>query len=209
MLSGRGEPQEAISWCREMRRGPLDRESLLEADITLGRALILVDNQSDAQAVLNEAIDSGDTLKGYSDEAHFLKAISHLRAEQWERASEQFSFVSKASASYAKAQTYSERVVEGRDLPSKNPGLATVLSIAPGLGYLYTGNKGTAMASAAVNGLFAWGTYSAWKRKEYGVGMVIGLFSLGWYTGNLYGGYASAYRFNERAKREFKETFTW
>lgn len=208
LLAG-GSPLESVEWCRNVRNKYSDTELRIKTDFTLGRGYLCLENYKDAQATFKGILKDGDTLAGYSDEGRFLLAISYVGEERWKEASREFSNVTPACPLYDRAFKYSKEVMKGGRLPRKNTGLATALSLVPGLGYIYTGNKGTGMASLVVNGLFAWGTYSAFRKKENGVGVVIGLFSLGWYTGNIYGGSISASRFNERTLKNFKQGFSW
>jgi len=208
LLEG-GKPFEAVEWGKKARpQIPKGRYSA-ELNLLTGRGYLLLDNYKEARTVLAEGIQDADTIPDFADEGRFLVGISYIYEEQWGGASKAFSSVSPSSPFYERANKYSTEAKTGVNLHFKNTTLATTLSIVPGLGYLYSGERGTAMASFIVNGLFGWGTYEAFRKKEYGIGVVIGLFSLGWYTGNIYGGSASAARYNDRIKKDFKDKFAW
>jgi hypothetical protein len=48
-----------------------------------------------------------------------------------------------------------------------------------------------------VNSLLAYATYTNFKTKNYGMGILTGVFNLSFYIGNIYGGVRSAKRYNE------------
>jgi len=89
----------------------------------------------------------------------------------------------------------------------KNPAVAGVLAVVPGLGYLYDGYKQSAIASFIVNGLFIWGTVEAFRQDNKGLGVVLGLFSFGFYSGNIYGSITSAQRKNTKEKDDLISQF--
>lgn len=86
-------------------------------------------------------------------------------------------------------------------LKNKSPSLAGALSIIPGLGYAYTGHKQTAITAFLVNGLIAYATYTNLKNRNYGMGILTGVFNLSFYFGNIYGAAKSAKRYNEQRKK--------
>jgi putative component of membrane protein insertase Oxa1/YidC/SpoIIIJ protein YidD len=91
-----------------------------------------------------------------------------------------------------------ERALRIKD---KMPVIAGALSIIPGGGYLYTGHKQTAFSALVVNGLLAYATYTSIKNKNYGMGILTGVFNLSFYVGNIYGATKSAKRFNEKQRK--------
>ncbi|MBU1319434.1 MAG: hypothetical protein KKH67_09605, partial [candidate division Zixibacteria bacterium] len=95
----------------------------------------------------------------------------------------------------------------GKNLPYKSPTFAGMLAAIPGLGYLYDGYPKTALSSFIVNGLFFWGTYQAFDNRDYGLGALMGIFSFGWYTGNIYGSVISASRRNVKLERDILSRF--
>jgi putative component of membrane protein insertase Oxa1/YidC/SpoIIIJ protein YidD len=84
---------------------------------------------------------------------------------------------------------------------NKSASLAGILSIIPGAGYAYTGNKQTAISALIVNGLLAYATYTNLKNKNYGMGILTSVFNLSFYIGNIYGATKSANRFNDQQKK--------
>lgn len=204
-----GRPLESLEWCKKIREKYPNDEVEQQAALTMGRGYLLLKNYTDAQSTFKGILKGVNSKAPYSDEAHYLLGISLVGDEKWKDASQEFSSVSLGSEYSERAKSYSPKALRGEKLPKKNSGLATVLSIVPGLGYIYTGNRGTGIASFVVNSIFGWGTYNAFRKKENGVGVVIGMFSLGFYTGNIYGGNISASRYNERVRSDFKSQFIW
>lgn len=84
----------------------------------------------------------------------------------------------------------------------KKPALARTLSILPGVGYLYTGHKGSALTSFIVNSLLGYATYTSIKKGNYGVAGVCGFLSVSFYIGNINGAGRSAVRYNRKKRNE-------
>ncbi|MBE6339267.1 MAG: membrane protein insertion efficiency factor YidD [Bacteroidales bacterium] len=80
----------------------------------------------------------------------------------------------------------------------KNPRVARALSIVvPGLGYLYSGHKGSFISSLAMNALMGYATYTSLKSENYGVMALCGFLSLSFYVGSIGGSGRAAIRYNE------------
>jgi hypothetical protein len=206
LLSG-GKPLEAIEWCRRVEQSENDTIIHWDIKLTMAQCFLKLENYSETQNVLSDVVENKSLSSYYTDNAHYLLGLSYVGDEKWGIASKHFKMVSDSAPFKKKLNKYSIEVLKGSRLSQKNPSLATILSIIPGLGYLYTGNIQTGISSIIVNGVFAWGTYNAFRKNEKGVGIVFGIFSLGWYTGNIYGGNISAVRYNERKMRDFKDQF--
>ncbi len=79
--------------------------------------------------------------------------------------------------------------------------IAGVLSIIPGAGYAYTGHTQTAISSLIINGLLTYATYSNFKKENFGMGLLTGVFNLSFYIANIYGSAKSANRFNQQQRK--------
>lgn len=86
-------------------------------------------------------------------------------------------------------------------LKQKKESTAALLSILPGAGYAYAGHKQTALSAFVINGLLGYATYSSFKNKNYGMGLLTGVFNLSFYLGNIYGSAKSAKRYNESQRQ--------
>lgn len=84
----------------------------------------------------------------------------------------------------------------------KDPTTAMLLGIIPGAGYLYTEQPRNAMVSFLVNSVLAYAVYTSFKTENYGLGIIVGAFSISFYGGNIVGSGTSAKRYNEKIKRD-------
>lgn len=76
---------------------------------------------------------------------------------------------------------------------------AQILStIIPGSGYLYVGQKQSALTSFLLNGLFIAAAYSFFHHGHTAAGIITLSFETGWYFGGIYGSGESAKLYNER-----------
>ena len=82
----------------------------------------------------------------------------------------------------------------------KNKTTAMILGVFPGAGYLYTKQPKNALTSLLVNCILAYAVYSSFHTKNYGLGIILGAFSISFYGGNIVGSGISASRYNEKNK---------
>lgn len=75
---------------------------------------------------------------------------------------------------------------------------AELLNILPGAGYLYVGQKQTAVTAFLLNGLFIAATAHFFHKGEYAAGIITAGFEAGWYFGGIYGAGEAAKLYNER-----------
>lgn len=80
---------------------------------------------------------------------------------------------------------------------SRSKGVARALAVVPGLGYAYSGHWQTALVTAALVGLSAWGVSEAADDENWGTVTVLGFFGFTWYTGSIYGSGQASERYNE------------
>lgn len=94
---------------------------------------------------------------------------------------------------------YSSLLAKVAGTKYKSPELATALSIAiPGLGKVYTRNWVDGLLSFVTFSTLAWQSYRGFEKNGTGsvYGWVLGFFSVGFYSGNIYGTYKSAKLYN-------------
>jgi len=138
------------------------------------------------------------------DGARIKKGWLYLEQRDWARASEQFRSLPEESAFHERAASLAEEAKKYPDIPRKSPGLAAGLSaIVPGAGQLYVKRPSDAGVSFLLNGVFIWGTVEAFKNHNDVTGGILLFFESGWYLGNIYNAMGSAYKYNNRAEREF------
>lgn len=87
-------------------------------------------------------------------------------------------------------------------LPTRSPLAAGLLSaLLPGAGQLYAGEPRDALSALALNGLFMGGTAALVRQRAWPAVALTGLFTLGFYTGNIVSAANAASRRNQRYAR--------
>jgi len=193
--------------------------------IISGRHL-LVDlplDEHDAQDLRLQMAWSAVELDAHRQARELIGPLSpeHLDAEQYERAAGLEGYILAKEAKWPEAEALFERLSRGKEAGSvateclrvateaehrsrKSSGLASGLSIIPGLGYLYAGYPRSALSTFLINAVFAWATYEAFHQGRPGLGATLGTLGLTWYGGNIYGAVATAYRRNEQTQRKLE-----
>ena len=146
---------------------------------------------------LNELDVVGDCDSFYNQ--LILLGIAQSRKKEYEQA-----FYYFEQAAQYNPVTYERNAALLRQLSTqktKSPIVAKYLSIIPGLGYLYSGHKGSALTALLVNGALGYATYTSIKSQNYGLAGLCGLFTVSFYIGNINGAGRSATRYNEAKKR--------
>ncbi len=83
-------------------------------------------------------------------------------------------------------------------LRNKNPVYGALFSVFPGGGQLYAGRYGDATSAFLVNIALAMVTALGVYYEEPGLAAISGTLTFAFYAGNIYGGYRSAKRYNNR-----------
>jgi len=134
--------------------------------------------------------------------AILAQGLTYAYQYDWDNGAQTFALLGDDSNYGIKAQYCARLCREGQRLGRKNPRLAGVLAIVPGLGYLYDGYYQTALSALVVNGLFMWGAYEAFAQDHPSLGATLAVFGIGWYAGNIYGSVTSAERRNEKSRHD-------
>lgn len=71
-------------------------------------------------------------------------------------------------------------------------------AILPGAGYLYLGQKQSALTAFLLNGLFIAASYEFFAHNKPAAGAIFASFEAGWYFGGIYGAGLEAKVYNER-----------
>ena len=74
----------------------------------------------------------------------------------------------------------------------------TLNAFLPGAGYLYLGQKKSALTAFLLNGLFIAAAYEFFHHKHLAAGIITASFESGWYFGGIYGAGVEAKYFNEK-----------
>lgn len=139
--------------------------------------------------------------KKLNDMSTLLIGYSYAKEKEWRDAINNFSQISYESKYYQKAQNAVNLAEEGKNLDFKDPFIAGLLGFIPGAGYLYSGHPETALSSFIVNTLLFTGAAKAFQNENYSLGILLGSFGLGFYSGNIYGSFQSAKNYNQHVKR--------
>ncbi len=106
-----------------------------------------------------------------------------------------------ALESYAKEPQYPriKDLLTSYEHDKKSIGKAQALNaIIPGAGFLYIGQRQTAITAALVNGLFIGASYYFFHSGNIPAGAIFTAFEAGWYFGGIYGVGEEAKFYNER-----------
>jgi hypothetical protein len=97
------------------------------------------------------------------------------------------------------SKTYLTDLLNEYDAKKKSVSKAETLNaILPGAGYLYVGQKQSALTSFFLNGLFIWAAVHFYTHGHLAAGIITTSFEAGWYFGGIYGAGESAKLYNER-----------
>jgi hypothetical protein len=91
-------------------------------------------------------------------------------------------------------------------IPRKNPQVAGFLSILPGGGYFYCERYQDALVAFLLNGALIVASWEAFDQGNPALGGIIAAVEFGFYAGNIYGGIASAHKYNNRKTHDFIES---
>lgn len=80
----------------------------------------------------------------------------------------------------------------------KSVSKAQSLNIIPGAGYLYVGQKQSALTACLLNGLFIAAATRFFQKGNIAAGIITTSFEAGWYFGGIYGAGEAAKTYNER-----------
>ena len=164
-----------------------------------------LDNHIDLRRTLNYGILHAHDTLSYA-KIYSLMALSYVKEEKYDSARITFAKANEWSKDYNLYSFNQSKLYELQTMRQKSPALAKSLSIIPGLGYLYTGHKGSALTSFLVNSLLGYATYTCFDKKNYGLGAICGFLNLSFYIGNLNGAARSAHRYNQIKKNKSIKT---
>jgi tetratricopeptide (TPR) repeat protein len=97
---------------------------------------------------------------------------------------------------------------KAENLPYKSATAAgTLAAIFPGAGHWYLDRKQDALIAFGVNALFTWAAVASFQQGNNGLGTLLSIIELAWYSGNIYSAINSAHKFNQKLDREFLEGY--
>jgi TolA-binding protein len=137
------------------------------------------------------------------DEAYYRIGWIYLETAQWERATAYFEKISPKNAEKYQVENLAEAFEARSSQKYKRPGLAGLLSIVPGGGYLYCGRYQDALMAFLLNGGLIYAAYEAFDHELYALAGVISFVEVGFYSGNVYGAVSSAHKYNQVQDKRF------
>ncbi len=152
----------------------------------------------------------GEVLERYPSPSLRNKALyrlgwTRMQENRWREASEDFKRVEAESSLSEKARRLSVESLKGEDLPYKDPTMAGVMAILPGLGHVYVSRYKDALVSFLLNGLFIWATVEAFNHDQNVLGGILAFFEVGWYSGNIYSAVNATHKWNRKVRDDFRK----
>lgn len=198
-----GKAADGASWIRRLQAVANTPQLRADMAVELGYAQYLAGDTGAAIEQLSDALHAPDLSRGLSSpqraRAQYLLGWAYLFHGQGEAAAQQF-----ADVPLADARTLADAARGYANTPRKSPLLAGALSaVVPGLGHLYLGMPGIALAAFAWNALFIAATYDAFHHHLYGVGAVLTGLDLLWYGGAVFGAVSGAEKYNRDAQLNY------
>lgn len=83
----------------------------------------------------------------------------------------------------------------------------TLNAMLPGAGYLYVGQRSTALTSFLLNSLFTLAAFQAFHHNQVAAGIILTGFELGWYLGGINGAGLAANQYNERLYQDHAKEY--
>jgi tetratricopeptide (TPR) repeat protein len=176
----------------------------VNAYFMMAETYLRLGNTSQAILQLNNLIALADE-PDIVDRARLRIGWIHVEQMDWDRSRRAWELISPEGRRIYRIEALEAALDQTDLLPRKNPTLAGVLSIVPGAGQLYIGRYQDAVAALLVNGGLIWGAYDSFDNRMYGLGGLLTLVGLGFYTANIYGAVSGAHKFNQDRQSVFVE----
>lgn len=177
-----------------------------QALFAAGRAYLMDARPEMAKPRFRLLVEESTTPNALSHDASWFLAWGHFDAGELEDAYEVFLRIAQSDGAHAKdAQGVVSALLDKDKLDQKDPMLAGILSIVPGLGHFYLGRWGVGLTSLTWNGVFLFAMTHAWLTGQWGLALVLSVFELGWYTGGIFGAVSGAMRHNRDVIRNWRD----
>lgn len=200
-----GEYLNAIHTGQEILNMKHSMLNISEVKYVVGSSYFNLNNFKLARQYFFNNVDKSGVLQ--SDKSLLLVGLTYANEDNWDDAIHTFSKINEESRYFRKADRFRLLSIEGSKIDEKSRFAAGTLALVPGLGYFYSGYNQTAISAFLVNSVFFWATYEAFQRDNTSMGVMLGVLSFGWYTGNIYGSIISATRSNLKVKNDLLLNF--
>ena len=170
----------------------------------IGECFIKLRDYLKAIGCLDNIVDTAENID-IADQAYYRRGWIYLEMSQWEEAENSFKLISKKNRDKYRMASLSHEMDKKKDLRSKNPMTAGILSIIPGAGHLYCGRYKDATITFILNTAMIYAAYEAFDNKLDALGGIITFFELGFYSGNIYSAVNCAHKYNRNANNHLFE----
>ena len=133
--------------------------------------------------------------------------INDIYLYKIEEAQNKLELIKPNSSLQQKKKSFLELIDRQYPIKFKNKKTATLYSIVPGGGYIYTDHYQTAFSSFIVNCLLYKATYDAYKTDNIGIGHFCLFLNLSFYFGSMTGSWQLVDKHNKSLKRNFANQF--
>ena len=177
-------------------------------DLSIRSYLMISESYAKLNAFDNAIINLHNLIaitgdENIQDEAYYRIGWLYIEMASWKKANNYFSKISAPNKDTYRLKRLAVDLEKEKIIPQKNPGLAGVLSVIPGTGYLYTERYQDALIAFLLNGVLMYAAYEAFDNDNNVLGGIITLVELGFYTGNIYGAVSSAHKYNRTKTGQF------
>ncbi len=139
------------------------------------------------------------------DEAYYRTGWIHIQSASWEKAKNSFREIGIAGNEKYRLKKLIAEIDNSAKSVGKKPSVAGLLSIIPGMGFLYCERYRDAAISFLLNAGLILAATESFDRDMDALGGLITLVELGFYSGNIYGSISSAHKYNQRKNSQLIE----
>jgi tetratricopeptide (TPR) repeat protein len=200
MRAGDG-PAALQSFERLTKNGPTDAVAV-DAYFMSAETYMQHGNPNQALLLLNNLIALTDR-KDIKDRAYLRIGWIYIEQLEWSDARRAWKRISVQGRQAYHVESLETALEQADQLPRKNPTAAGLLSIIPGGGQLYCGRYEDALAALLLNGGLGWAAYDSFDHDLNGLGSLVVLVGIGFYTANIYGAVSDAHKYNQSQKQRF------
>lgn len=200
MKAGDG-PAALQDFNRLTRTGPTDAVAI-EAYFMSAETYERFGNPNQAVLLMNNLIALTDRTD-VRDRAYLRIGWIHIDQMEWSRARQALKHISPQGRQALHIESLEAALGKADQLPRKSPTAAGLLSIVPGGGQLYCGRYEDAFAALLLNGGLGWAAYDAFDHDLNGLGSLVVVVGIGFYTANIYGAVSDAHKYNRSQKQRF------
>jgi len=200
-----GQYDRAIGLYRELAALYGGREEGIEAAFQAGDCLRLREDHEEALRAFSRFIEDSPSHP-LADKARWNMAWTYVWLQDYSSARRELLLLNESSLYQASSRELMGALEQLPHVPRKSPFLSGMLAaLMPGAGHLYTGQKKQALFSFVTNALLIVGSYEAFSKELYTAGGFLSLFSINYYSGNIFGAITSAHKFNRQKREEHLE----